>query len=106
VSATDPTSVSPLDTHASPVGAAGERSAASRRAIASLVCGIIAVLTSLLVIPGLVLGVIAVAMGVSARGDCARRSKAAPWQANAGVGLGGLALVIVAGIFVLALVSG
>jgi hypothetical protein len=105
VSASNPSSVSPLDAHASPVGESKTRSAASGRAIASLVCGIIAVLTCLLLIPGLILGVIAVAMGISARGDCARKQRTAPWQANAGIGLGALALIGAAGILIAAALS-
>jgi Domain of unknown function (DUF4190) len=103
--ASNPSSVSPLDAHSSPVSESRTRSAASGRAIASLVCGIIAVLTCLLLLPGLILGVIAVAMGFSARGDCARRDRTAPWQANAGIGLGALALIVVAGLFIVAAVS-
>jgi hypothetical protein len=105
VPATNPSSASPLDTHASPVSAGGSRSAASGRAIASLVCGIIALLTCVIVFPGLILGVVAIAMGFSARSDCARRHHSAPWQANAGIVLGVLALIAVVGFFILAAVS-
>jgi hypothetical protein len=97
VSATDPTTASPLDRHASPVG---ERGKASGRATASLVCGIIGVLTSVFVITGLILGIIAVVLGQTSRSDCARKDRAAPWQSIAGLTLGILALVLSVGLVV------
>jgi hypothetical protein len=101
MSATDP-SASPLDQHVSPVGA---RAQSSGRSTGALICGILAVLTTVLLLPGLILGVIALVLGLTSRSDCKRKSRPAPWQATAGAALGGLAVLGIAAIFVAAAVS-
>jgi len=95
-------SASPLDQHASPVGS---RAQSSGRSTGALVCGIIAVLTAIFVLPGLILGVIALALGLTSRADCKRKGRPGPWQATAGAALGGLAVLGVLAIFVAAAVS-
>ena len=100
--ASDPTTASPLDRHASPVG---ERASGSGRSTASLVLGIIGVLTFLIPIIGLILGIVAVVLAVTSRSDCARKSRPAPWQATAGLVLGALAIVASAAIILVAALS-
>ena len=102
MSATNPSTASPLDQHASPVGA---RAQSSGRSTAALICGIIAVLTCIFIIPSLILAIIALVLGFTSRSDCARKSRPAPWQATAGAVLGGLAVLGVVAIFVAAAVS-
>jgi hypothetical protein len=95
------TSASPLDRHASPVASTSK----SRRATASLVLGILALLTFLIPIVAVILGVIAVALALSSRTECQRKGRAAPWQANAGMILGSLGIIAALGIFVAAIAS-
>jgi uncharacterized membrane protein len=95
------TTASPLDRHTSPVA----RTSGTRRATASLVLGILAVLTSIIPIVGLILGVIAVVLGMSSRTACSRASRQTPWQATAGLVLGSLGVIIAVGIFVAAIAS-
>ena len=75
---------SPLDAHTSPT--AGTKS--NGRAIAALIVGVIAVLGAIaFAILGLILGVVAVALGHSAR------QSSRDWQATAGFWLGIVAIV-------------
>jgi hypothetical protein len=64
------------------------------------VLGILAVLTFIIPIIGLILGVIAVVLAQSSRTSCRRASRAAPWQATAGLILGSLGIVASVAIFV------
>lgn len=80
-------SASPLDTHAAPTS----RTRASGKATTAFVLGIVAVLGALLIaIVGLVLGVVAAAMGHTARRAA---GGVAPWQATAGLVLGCIAIL-------------
>jgi hypothetical protein len=95
------TSASPLDRHASPVAKEGR----TRRGTASLVLGILAVLTFVIPIVGLILGVIGLVLGLTSRRDCSRQGRATPWQATAGAVLSGLGILAAVAIFVAALAS-
>jgi hypothetical protein len=59
-------SASPLDRHASPVAGTSRRPG---RAIAAMIVGIIAVLCILIPLAGLILGIVALVLGSSARSD-------------------------------------
>jgi hypothetical protein len=61
-----PASASPLDRHASPVAGTSRRPG---RAIAAMIIGIIAVLCILIPIAGVILGIVALALGSSARSE-------------------------------------
>jgi uncharacterized membrane protein len=95
------TSASPLDRHDSPVGTSGR----SRRATAALVLGILSVITFLIPIVGVILGIIALVMGLTARADCRRKGRGAPWQATAGYILGGLGTVLSVALWVAAIIA-
>ena len=95
------TSASPIDGHASPVGAAGK----SRRAIASFVLGILSVIAFLIPILGVILGIVAVILGLTSRSDCSRAGRPTPWQATAGLVLGSLGIIASLALFVAALAS-
>jgi|1185.fasta_scaffold100892_2 uncharacterized membrane protein len=94
-------SASPLDRHASPVGTSGR----SRRATVALVLGILSVLTFLIPIVGLILGIIAMVIGLTARSDCRRKDRGTPWQATAGYILGGLGTLLSVGLWVAAIIA-
>jgi hypothetical protein len=98
---THPTTAPPLDRHPSPVG----RSTRTRRGTASLVLGVLSALTFLIPIIGLILGVIAVVLGLTSRSTCQREGRPAPWQATAGVILGSLGIIFAIGFFVAAVAS-
>jgi hypothetical protein len=86
----EPASASPLDAHPSPVTETGRRSGA---AVASMVLGILGVITAFLIaIVGLVLGVIAIVFGRQAKRDVARNGKSGNAQAQAGFVLGVIAV--------------
>jgi uncharacterized membrane protein HdeD (DUF308 family) len=95
------TSASPLDRHASPVASSSK----SRRGTASLVLGILALLTFLIPIVAVILGVIAVVLALSSRSECRRKSRPAPWQATAGLILGSLGILAALAFFVAAVAS-
>ena len=59
-------SASPIDAHTSPVSGTAQRPG---RAIAAMIIGIIAVLCILIPIAGIILGIVALALGSSARSD-------------------------------------
>jgi hypothetical protein len=94
-------SASPLDRHASPVGSASK----SRRGTASLVLGILALLTFVIPIIAVILGVIAVVLALSSRSSCRRASRPTPWQATAGLILGSLGLLAALAVFVATVAS-
>lgn len=96
-----PTTASPLDRHASPVS----RASGSRRATASLVLGILAALTSVIPIIGVILGVIAVVLAISSRTSCSRAGRQVPWQATAGLVLGSLGIIASVALFIAAVAS-
>ncbi len=83
-------SASPLDRHPAPIRSTDRRSG---RAVASLVLGIIAVLTVLIPFAAWILGATAVALGSSARSDVRRFRCRGARQATAGMVLGVLALL-------------
>jgi hypothetical protein len=95
------TSASPLDRHASPVA----KGTKARRGTASLILGILAVLTFLIPIVALILGVIGLVLGLTSRADCRRAGRPAPWQAMAGAILSALGIVAALAIFVAAVAS-
>lgn len=101
MSATDP-SASPLDRHSSPVRTRGQ---VPGLAIASFVLGLLGALLFWVPIVGLLLGIIGLVFGLTSRGNAKRGSYASTWQATAGSILGGLAVVLSIGFFVLALSS-
>jgi hypothetical protein len=94
-------SASPLDTHSSPVRSKGQ---VPGLAIAAFVLGLIGALLFWVPIVGLILGILGLAFGLSSRGN-AKRGGTATWQATAGAILGGIAVVLSIGIFVLAVAS-
>jgi hypothetical protein len=94
-------SASPLDRHASPVSTQKK----GGRATASLVLGILAAVAFLIPILGVVLGVIGVVLAATARAECRRAGRPAPWQATAGLVLSSLGIVLSVALFVAALAS-
>ena len=82
---TEPASVSPVDSHASPVARR------PGRAMAALIVGIIAVIAILIPIAGIILGIVATVLGSSARKDL-REGAAGYGQAKAGMILGIIAI--------------
>jgi uncharacterized membrane protein len=92
------TSASPLDRHAPPVSSESK----SRRGTAALVLGIVGVLTTLIPIVGVIVGIIALVLGLTSRADCRRRGRPAPWQAIAGTVLGSLAILGSVGLMIAA----
>ena len=62
---------SPLDQHAPPTASAG---GSSGRATASLILGIISIPAALIALLGIILGVVALVLGATARGDIRRRN--------------------------------
>jgi hypothetical protein len=91
-------SASPIDTHASPVAGTSRRPG---RAIAAMIIGIIAVLCILIPIAGIVLGIVALVLGSSARSDIGAAGGGYT-QAKAGFILG---IVAIAGSIVMWVVS-
>ena len=74
----------PVDPHAAPTAAIGSRSG---KATASLIVGVTSVLLSPFVFTGLVLGVLAVALGSAGRAESGR-----VWTATSGLVLGAVAI--------------
>jgi hypothetical protein len=91
-------SASPIDTHTSPVAGTSRRPG---RAIAAMIVGIIAVLCILIPIAGIVLGIVALVLGSSARSDIGPGGGGYT-QAKAGFILG---IVAIAGSIVMWVVS-
>ena len=91
-------SASPIDSHASPVAGTSRRPG---RAIAAMIVGIIAFLGILIPIAGLILGIVAVVLGSSARSDIGAGGHGYT-QAKAGFILG---IVAIAGSVVMWIVS-
>jgi hypothetical protein len=96
--ATSQASASPLDSHASPVAGSARRPG---RAIAAMIVGIIAVLCILIPIAGVILGIVALVLGSSARSDIGTGGNGYA-QAKAGFILG---IVAIAGSIVMWVVS-
>ncbi len=96
------TSASPIDRHDAPTASTGRRSS---KATGSLITGIIGFIASLIPILGLILGVIAVTLGATARGEIKRNGKTNMWMAVAGLVLGVLAILASVGIFVAGVAS-
>jgi uncharacterized protein DUF4190 len=88
---TAPPSASPLDRHAPPTTGTERRSG---RAIGALIVGIISVPTALVPIVGLILGVVAVVLGATARSDIRRNRLHGDGQAKAAVILGAIGIVL------------
>ena len=91
MSATNP-SASPLDRHASPVRSRGDQQIPGL-AIASFTLGILAVLTAVFIIPGILLGIVGLVLGLTGRGNSRRAGMSSHWMATAGAILSGLALL-------------
>jgi hypothetical protein len=81
-------SASPIDSHASPVAGTSRRPG---RAIAAMIIGIIAILCILIPIAGVILGIVALVLGSSARSDIGAGGNGYA-QAKAGFILGILAI--------------
>jgi hypothetical protein len=103
MSATNP-SASPLDRHASPV-----RSRRGQQipglAVASFTLGILAILTAIFVIPGVLLGIVGLVLGLTGRGNAKRAGLASHWMATAGAVLSGLAILGAVALVVIAAAS-
>jgi hypothetical protein len=84
-------SASPLDQHAPPTAATARRPG---RAIAALIVGIISIPAAFVPIAGLILGVVAVVLGASARSDIRRNRLEGEGQAKAAVVLGAIGIVL------------
>jgi Domain of unknown function (DUF4190) len=82
---------SPLDQHAPPTASTG---GSSGRATASLILGIISIPAALIALLGIILGVIALVLGATARGDIRRRGLSNSGHAMAGMVLGSIGLVL------------
>jgi hypothetical protein len=63
------------------------------------------VITILIPIVGVILGVVALVLGLTTRNDCKRKGRPAPWQAITGIVLGSIASVGSVGLFVAAVAS-
>jgi hypothetical protein len=63
------------------------------------------VLASIIPFLGLILGVIAVALGATSRSEVRRTRKSNGWMAVAGLGLGGLAIAVSIALFVVGMIS-
>jgi hypothetical protein len=83
-------SASPLDRHGSPVRSRGQ---VPGLAIASFVLGLLGALLFWVVGLGLILGILGLVFGLTARGNAKRGRYASTWQATAGSILGGLAVL-------------
>ncbi|MCW2985169.1 MAG: hypothetical protein JWR63_2739 [Conexibacter sp.] len=95
-------SATPLDQHASPVRARGQ---VSGLAIGAFICGLLGALTAVFIIPGAILGIIGLVLGLTSRGNSKRAGQRPAWQATAGAVLGGLALLAIVGIIIAAAAS-
>ncbi|MEA2310428.1 MAG: hypothetical protein QOE28_396 [Solirubrobacteraceae bacterium] len=85
-------SASPLDRHAAPVTDQANRSG---RAITALVLGIISILGAVLSpLLGVILGIIAIVLGATARSDIRRTGQRGAGQAKAGWILGSVGIVV------------
>ena len=82
---------SPLDQHAPPTASTGFRSG---RATTSMILGIISIPAALFAILGVILGVIAIVLGATARGEAGRRGLTNAGQATAGMICGSIGLVL------------
>jgi hypothetical protein len=82
---------SPLDQHAPPTASTGQRSG---RATTSMILGIISIPAALFAILGVILGVVAIVLGATARGDIRRRGLTNEGQATAGMILGSIGLLL------------
>ena len=99
---TAPASASPIDRHAAPTS---DTSTRSGKATAALVVGVVGVLASIIPFLGLILGVIAVALGATSRSEVRRSGRSNGWMAVAGLGLGGLAIAVSIALFVVGMIS-
>jgi hypothetical protein len=82
---------SPLDQHAPPTASTA---GTSGRATAALILGIISIPAALIAILGIILGVIALVLGATSRGDIQRRGLRNSGHATAGMILGSIGLVL------------
>jgi hypothetical protein len=96
------TSASPIDSHAAPTADTARRSG---KATAALIVGIIAVIAFLIPILGVILGIIAVALGASSRSEIKRNRKTNLWMANAGLALGCVGIIASLALFAAAMAS-
>jgi hypothetical protein len=93
-----PVATTPVDAHASPVASSGRKSG---QATASMVLGIIGVLTSFIPILAWVLGGVALGLGLSARSKIRGSGLSGSGQAMSGIVLGVIAIVAGIGFAVL-----
>jgi hypothetical protein len=93
---------SPLDGHAPPTTTAGRRPG---KAITSMVLGIISIPAALIPIAGLILGILAVVFGATARSEIVRHRLDGKAQAMAGIVCGAVGIVLSVGLFVIGMAS-
>ncbi len=96
------TTASPLDSHTAPTTSTSQRSS---KAMGSFITGIIGFLAFLIPIAGLILGIVAVSLGASARGEIKRNGKTNGWMATAGLVLGTLAILASLALWIAAVAS-
>jgi hypothetical protein len=82
---------SPLDQHAPPTASTGGRSG---RATTAMILGIISIPAALIAILGVILGIVAIVLGATARGDIRRRGLTNEGQALAGLICGSIGLLL------------
>jgi hypothetical protein len=91
---------SPLDRHAPPTAAQGRRSG---RATTALILGIISIPAALIPIAAWILGVVAIVLGATARGDIRRNGLLGGKQATAAIVCGAIGIFLGMIVFVAAL---
>src|SRR4051812_22068771 len=96
------TTASPVEQHAAPTADTAQRSG---KATASFIVGIIALLTSIIPVVGLVLGIVALALGTTSRTEIRRTGKTNAWMAVSGIAVGAIACVVAIAIFAIGLAN-
>ena len=91
------TTASPVEQHAAPTQDTAGRSG---KATAGFIVGIVAIVASLIPILGIILGVVAVTLGSTSKGEIARSGKTNRWMAICAIVFGSLALVFSVAIWV------
>ncbi len=98
----EPAAASPIDGHRAPTAGTAGRSG---WATAALAVGIVAVLAALIPILGVILGVIALALGQVSRDEVRQTGKNNLWMAIAGLALGVVAIAASIAVFALNVVA-
>jgi hypothetical protein len=93
-----PASASPLDQHAPPTASTGRRSG---RAVTALILGTISIPAAIFPPAGLILGIIAVVLGGTARSDITRNRLLGGGQATAAIVLGAIGIVLALALWVI-----